>query len=107
MLEVVVSTTPQRKGQGLMKQRTATFITRTGVAVPAVAVVLTGAVQSGVDETKCLQATMEPCPATNLLGAEPDMPVENGAPVRVPVRDDYYNGTTVSTTHAPRLFVQW
>jgi hypothetical protein len=41
------------------------------------------------------------------LAAEPDMPVENGAPVRVPVEDEYfYNGTTVSITHAPRLFAQ-
>ena len=89
-----------------MKQATAKCITRTGVAAPAVAVVLTGAVQSGVDGIKCLQATKEPCPATDLLAAEPDMPVENGLPVRVQVVDDYYNGTTVSITHAPRLFGQ-
>jgi hypothetical protein len=74
-----------------MKQRTVTFITGAGVTAPAMAFAVGVAVHSGVEETKCLQATMEPCSATDLLAVEPDMPVENGGSIPM-------QGTPVSIT---------
>jgi hypothetical protein len=88
-----------------MKQKTAKFIT-VGALTPAAVFVAAGAVQSGVEGTKCLRETMEPYPATNLLAAEPDMPIENGGPVpvRVPIAL-VSSGTTVSIANARLFFV--
>jgi hypothetical protein len=97
---------PSTKVQ-LMKEKTVKLIAAAAALTPAAAFAAAGAVQSGVEGTKCLRETLQPCPATDLLAVEPDMPIENGGPVpvRVPIAL-ISSGTTVSIANAPLFFVQ-
>ena len=51
--------------------------------------------------------TLEPCPATDLLAAEPDMPVKNGStpPVRA-ILGESSIGTTVTISRAPLFWLR-
>jgi hypothetical protein len=69
-----------------MKEKTVKWITTAAVAAPAAVFGAGSAVQSGVDETRCLQRTLEPCPATNLLVPEPDMPIKNSSGGSIPMQ---------------------
>jgi hypothetical protein len=94
----------------MMKETTVKLMTTAAVVTPAMWFAAEGAVQIGVEGTKCLKETMEPCPATDLLAVDPDMPVETGGgepvPMRVPFLD-FAISTTVSITGLRVVFGPW
>jgi hypothetical protein len=81
-----------------MKQDAAKLLTTAAALAPAAAMLAAGAVQSGVERTKCLRETMEPCPATDLMAVEPDMPVENSGTIPMPATVIISGSTSVART---------
>jgi hypothetical protein len=85
-----------------MKEETVKWITTAGLLVPAAGLAVVSTVQSGIDGTRCLKNTVEPCPATDLLTPDQDVPVKHGGGSMVVVST--LNSRTATTILGPLVY---